>query len=282
MRLCCSNQRLTVDFTAVLCRDTGGEMSHRGKTSKRKWSFPDGPDTGKKASVTDLPDGLTEVQWLGVREPQSPSGSSTSTQTDHSKGDNPDFSIEPRPSGTNTPEERTASDSLINQIREKTTALREEKRAKALDSLIGLKCGKSLHLISEEEEMSELSILEEMKALDSLICRSQEWSLTHLLSSKEEDLSELRLTEDQKKSEEERRSVSPSGSSDAQSDRSKNDNPNFSDTDLYDGLTEEQKMSEEERRSVSPSGSCDAQSDRSKGNNPDFSSSADSGMEDDD
>ncbi|XP_071396911.1 golgin subfamily A member 6-like protein 6 [Centroberyx affinis] len=120
-----------------------------------------------------------------------------------------------------TPEERTASDSLINQIlegkkalleekktfqeekrafQEEKRAFREEKITKALDSLICLKYGKSLHLSSKEEDLSDLS---------------------------DTDLYDG-LTEDQKKSEEERRSVSPSGSCDAQSDRSKGDNPNFS------------------------------------------------------
>ncbi|XP_078143527.1 NACHT, LRR and PYD domains-containing protein 3-like isoform X1 [Centroberyx gerrardi] len=82
-------------------------MSHRGKTSKRKRSHPDGPDTGKKAR-------LTEVQKMSEEErgSVSPAGSCTSMQSDHSRKElNPDFSNEPGPSGTNTPEKGTASPS---------------------------------------------------------------------------------------------------------------------------------------------------------------------------
>uniref|UniRef100_UPI003AAB5492 uncharacterized protein n=1 Tax=Centroberyx gerrardi TaxID=166262 RepID=UPI003AAB5492 len=183
-----------------LNRDTGGEMSpcseRDHKPSKRQRSFQDGADTEEGASATDLPDGLAEVQKLSGCGGDGPLESSVescvSTQSDRSRELHPDFSNEPRPSGTNTLEARTASDSLINQLREDRKALQEgkkefleekkafleekkafreekkafqeekkafleEKRTKALDSLIRLKYGKSLHLSSEEEDLSALS-----------------------------------------------------------------------------------------------------------------------------
>ncbi|XP_071396903.1 caldesmon-like isoform X2 [Centroberyx affinis] len=81
-------------------------------------------------SKADLFDGLTEVQRSEEeRGSVSPSVSCTSMQSDRSRDEHTNFSTDPRPSGSNTPEERTASDSLINQLREATKALREKTTA---------------------------------------------------------------------------------------------------------------------------------------------------------